>query len=228
MFRYLIESINYFLCFIKKRQIIKPKTIIVKVNIGSGLTVAQEWINIDVSLNAFVSKWPSFLLKMLYKISEAKQSYSYKEYRNILKKNFFVHHNIEYGIPFPDNSIDYIYMSHVIEHMFKEKAEKLLMDAHRTLKKSGLIRIGVPDLEYAISLYRKGNKEQALECFFPESKPNYYSYHRYMYDYDLLRQFLKKAGFLNIERRSYKQGKIPDIEILDNRSEDTLYVEANL
>jgi hypothetical protein len=47
-----------------------------------------------------------------------------------------------------------------------------------------------------------------------------------MYDFDLLRSELTKAGFSKIERRSYRDGDVPDIALLDNRPEETLYVEA--
>jgi predicted SAM-dependent methyltransferase len=101
-----------------------------------------------------------------------------------------------------------------------------LKEAYRVLKGGGIIRTCVPDLEYVISLYQKGNKEQALQYFFTTSKSGYLSHHQYMYDFDLLSQILEEAGFIKIERLSYRQGKTPDIAILDNRPEETLYVEA--
>ena len=98
---------------------------------------------------------------------------------------------------------------------------------YRVLKKDGIVRICVPDLEYAISLYQKGHKEQALHYFFTTSKSGYFSRHQYMYDFDLLRRLLEKTGFTKIERCLYREGKTPDIDALDNRPEETLYVEAS-
>jgi predicted SAM-dependent methyltransferase len=227
MLRRLIDSVTNFVCWVKRNRIIKPKGEIIKVNIGSGLSVAPGWINVDASLNAFFSKWPRFVLKIIYRISGSKQWYSEEGYCNILKSHNFVHHNVEYGLPFPNESIDYLYSSHLIEHLFKEDAKKLLKEAHRVLKKSGIVRICVPDLEYAISLYQKGDKEKALRYFFATSKSGYFSRHQYMYDFDLLKQLLEEAGFTNVERYAYRQGKTPDIDVLDNRPEESLYVEAN-
>lgn len=227
MFQFLIDSITRFVCWIKRKRIIKPKNQIVKLNIGSGLAVAPGWINLDASLNALFSKWPRLILNMLYRISGSKQWYSKEEYCDILRKGTFLHHNVGYGIPFPDESCDYLYLSHFIGYVFKEDVKMLLKEAYRVLKKSGITRICVPDLEYAISLYQKGDKEQALYLFFSTSKSGYLSQRKYMYDFDLLRQILEKAKFVNIERCSYKQGKTPDIDVLDNRPEQTLYVEAS-
>jgi len=115
---------------------------------------------------------------MLYRISGSKQYYSQQEYCDILQNHIFVHHNVEYGLPFPDESVDYLYSSHLLEHLSKEDANKLLKEAYRVLKKGGVIRICVPDLEYAISLYQEGDKEKALHYFFATSKSGYFSRHQ--------------------------------------------------
>ena len=62
----IIDSVNHFLCWVGKKRLIRTEDKLVKVNIGCGLTVAPEWINIDASLNVLFSKWPRFILKVLY------------------------------------------------------------------------------------------------------------------------------------------------------------------
>lgn len=225
--RYLIDLANGFVGRIRKGHTFKPKGRVIKVNIGSGLSVADGWINVDASLNAFFSKWPRFFLNALYSASGTKQHYSFQEYYRILRNNLFVHHNVEYGIPFPDESVDCLYSSHFLEHLFRDDARRLVKEAHRVLKKGGIIRICVPNLEYAVSLYQKGEKEKTLSYFFVDSKYGYFHQHKYMYDFDTLKQLFEEAGFINIERCLYRQGKTPDIDLLDNRPEETLYVEAN-
>jgi len=37
---------------------------------------------------------------------------------------------------------------------------------------------------------------------------------------------LEKAGFAQIERMTFREGNVPDIDILDNRPDETLFVEA--
>lgn len=227
MLRCLIDSIIKIACWIKRKRVIKLKGEVVKVNIGSGLWVAPGWVNVDATLHVSFSKWPRPILKIINRISGAKQYYSQEEYCDILKSHIFIHHNVEYGLPFPEESVDYVYSSHLLEHLFKEDAKKLLKEVYRVLKKGGIVRICVPDLEYVISLYKKGDKERALNFFFTNSRSGYFHQHRYMYDFDLLRQLLEEAGFTQIQRCLYRQGKTPDIEVLDKSPEDTLYVEAS-
>lgn len=221
-----LNNVAILFAWIRKRQRVAVHAAPVKVNLGSGLAVAPGWINVDASLNALASKCPSFVLSRLYDWSESRRWYSRSEYISILKNHRFVHHRLEEGVPFENESVDFIYSSHVLEHLFRDEAEGILRDAFRVLKKGGLIRIAVPDVEYAFRLFRQGAKEQALEYFFSLSRAGHLNHHHYMYDFDLLKMFLEKSGFVRIERRKFREGEVPDVDILDNRPEETLFVEA--
>lgn len=58
-------------------------------------------------------------------------------------------------IPATDCSVDVIYNSHMLEHLNPSSAKKFLKDCHRVLKKNGIIRIVVPDLEQICHQYLK-------------------------------------------------------------------------
>jgi predicted SAM-dependent methyltransferase len=137
-----------------------------------------------------------------------------------------VHHGLEYGVPFSDGAVDCIYSSHTLEHLFQEDAAVLLRDAYRALKPGGRLRVAVPDLEYAVRLYQGGAKEQALAFFFTPRRAGHLNHHHFMYDYDLLRGSLAAAGFIEIERSAFREGSFPDVKTLDNRPDETLFVEA--
>jgi hypothetical protein len=47
-----------------------------------------------------------------------------------------------------------------------------------------------------------------------------------MYDFELLAAELSAAGFGDVQRCAYRAGRTPDLDHLDNRPEETLYVEA--
>jgi len=226
MIRRLIDFLNFAVCWVKRRRIIRPKGAVVKVNVGSGLSVAPGWINIDASPVILFSRLPRFFLSIAYKLSGAKQAYSFEEFYSILKSNIFIHHDARYGLPLPSDSVDYIYSSHFLEHLSRRDAEVLLMEAHRVLKKGGIIRICVPDLEFVMHLYQRGSREKALAYFFTKPDLGRLSQHRYMYDFCLLKNLLTRTGFTDVKRCSYGQGRVPDIAFLDNRPEETLYVEA--
>jgi len=50
--------------------------------------------------------------------------------------------------------------------------------------------------------------------------------HLWMYDYESLKSLLETTGFKKIERKSFKEGNVPDLDQLDIFPEMSLYVEA--
>lgn len=199
----------------------------VRLNLGCGLAVAKGWINIDGSLNALVASMPAMVHRLMYRLTGARAYYSESEYCCLLAEHVFIHHDLAAGIPLADDVADYIFSSHFFEHLYEKEAAHLLRDCHRVLKEGALLRISVPDLEYAIGLYERGNKEQMLKnYFFVEDGDSSYSRHKYMYDFEMLSSLLDKIGFREITRRKFQQGELPDVNLLDNRPEDSLFVEA--
>ena len=211
------------------RRVSIPRTLQkqVKVNIGCGLAIAPGWINIDGSLNALIAPLPDICHAIAYRLTGANRYYSKKEYCDLLQNNYFIHHNLSHSIPLPDKSVDFIFTSHFLEHLYLSDAKNLLDECFRVLKIGGVIRISVPDLEYAVSLYGIGKKKEMLQqYFFVEDDDSYYARHKYMYDFEILKDKLESANFQNILRQTFQAGLTPDINILDNRPEESLYIEA--
>jgi predicted SAM-dependent methyltransferase len=237
-----IYFLNNFILILNKNKRMKidtSKLNNVKLNIGCGISVANGWINIDSGLEALFSKLPIqalYILKILYyKRFEYVTRYfdNYlvcdpEKFIEIIKNNSFIHYNLEFGIPLDNESVDFIYSSHFLEHLFLKDAKLLLKEAYRVLKIGGRIRICVPDLDFAVSLFQKNEKKRCLDFFFVNSKTNYYAVHKYMYDFELLKAFLQDIGFEAIEKCEFSKGQVPDIEILDVQewSDRTLFVEA--
>lgn len=64
---------------------------------------------------------------------------------------------------FPDNSVDLIYASHVIEHLPRTHLERTLKEWLRALKPGGVLRFGVPNFDALIEMYkRSGNDVQSI------------------------------------------------------------------
>jgi predicted SAM-dependent methyltransferase len=227
--RPIIDGSTRLIGFVRRNRRFFPKSEsgVIKVNLGCGLAVAHGWINVDASLNALFASWPRVVHKVLYRLSGANRYYSLDQYCDLLEKNVFVHHDLSHSLPLQDSTADFIYSSHFLEHLFKPDAERLLKESHRVLKPGGIVRVCVPDLAYAVSLYSQGKKEQMLEnYFFVEDKESFLARHKYMYDFELLKNLLEKIGFSQVVRCEYQQGRTPDLDKLDNRPEETLFVEA--
>ncbi len=69
-------------------------------------------------------------------------------------------HDLKRGIPLESESADFVYASHVLEHFTKKEAEKFIDEIYRVLKKGGIARIAVPDLEQIAREYLR-NLESA-------------------------------------------------------------------
>ena len=216
--------------FTRNRRVAPPVDAsdgLVKVNLGCGLRVAKGWLNIDGSLNALIASWPRWTHRLVYRYSGSHNYYELDEYCEILEKNSFLYHDLAISLPLCENSVDFIYSSHFFEHLFKDDASNLLKSCAQALKPGGAIRISIPDLAYAVSLYKLGRKAEMLDdYFFVEGKGSYLARHKYMYDFEMIKDALEHAGFSHVKRCEYQLGITPDIEMLDVYPEVSLYVEA--
>jgi predicted SAM-dependent methyltransferase len=197
-----------------------------KINIGCGMTVQCGWCNVDGSLNSLVSKFPKFAIKIIYNLTGARKTFSVDEYVNILYNNDFVHHDLRYGLPFTKESASHIYTSHFLEHLLPEQAKLLLRSSYNSLQPGGVMRISVPDLEYAIGLYPEDKSSMLDKYFFINDITNSFSNHKYMYDFESMSKLLHEVGFNKVERGEYAKGDFPDVQLLDNRMKDSLIVQA--
>lgn len=70
-------------------------------------------------------------------------------------------YNCRAGIPFPDQSFDVVYHSHVLEHFPKAEALRFVRECFRVLRPGGIIRVAVPDLECLARLYLEAMQKAA-------------------------------------------------------------------
>jgi len=119
------------------------------LNLGCGHKVSAhpDVINIDWSmyLRIRASGILSALVPLLLH-GERRKRYA-RLPRNILL------HDLSQGIPFPENSVDVIFHSNMLEHLDRSNAEQLLAEALRALKPGGIHRIVVPDFEHKCRAY---------------------------------------------------------------------------
>jgi SAM-dependent methyltransferase len=198
------------------------------INLGCGLSIAPGWINIDNSPNARLSKYPLIrrTLRKLGVLSEHHYSVNWSRAIDI--------YDLKKRLPYSDSTIDYAYTSHFLEHLARSDAERLICEVFRVLKPCGLLRVVVPDLALGARQYLEAlrtdpqNFKAAPEFlnWLQLSRPGVRDPHLWMYDVPSLTAMLSKTGFANIVVCEYKKGRVPDCEILDNRPEDSLHLEA--
>ena len=204
-----------------------PTQEVVKINVGAGLCPAPGWLHVEGSIHGLLAGGPRVLLAALHRSSNGvRQQMSREDYIRTLSTHEYVFYNLDRGLPLADGVADFVYSSHVLEHFYPDAAEHLIGEMFRVLKPGGVVRICVPDLEFAVSLYQKGEKQRALGFFFAADGLDTFAQHLYMYDFEMLAERLRKSGFVSIIRRQYREGVTPDLDKLDNRPDETLYVEA--
>jgi predicted SAM-dependent methyltransferase len=224
----IIEVLVAIFSFLFRNRKIKTKpNETVKVNFGCGMEVAEGWYNVDASPTALLgSKHFDFINKFLYKISGTSKHYTFEKYSNIIKKIGLNFHDLRRGLPFKNNSVDIIYHSHFLEHLYKKDARDFLSECFRILKPGGLMRIAVPDLAIVIEMFKTGDKDSILESYFFKPYEYIFSNHKYMYDFEMIQKELSKLGLKEIKKREYASGECPDAKLLDVGTFETLYVEC--
>jgi SAM-dependent methyltransferase len=66
-----------------------------------------------------------------------------------------IQHDLRARLPFPEATFEAVYHSHVLEHLPRTAALKLLQECARVLRPGGVIRVAAPDLERIARLYIK-------------------------------------------------------------------------
>ena len=61
--------------------------------------------------------------------------------------------NLLAGFPYPDSSFEAVYSSHVLEHFDRDQGRFLVAESYRLLRKGGVFRVVVPDLQGSCNEY---------------------------------------------------------------------------
>ena len=76
--------------------------------------------------------------------------------KNVIKANLIN------KIPLKNNSVDFVYSSHFIEHLENKDLNKLLDEIIRILKPGGILRLSTPNFEYLVKEYICLKKEKEI------------------------------------------------------------------
>ena len=139
-------------------------------------------------------------------------------------------------IPFPNESVDYIYSSHVLEHFsYPSPMLEFLKECHRILKKDGVFSIAVPNAKLFLTAYFHPDDfdkdkfcswEVGLKYKTPIDYVNFIAYlggeHKHLFDIDNLKNILEEAGFTNVKERVF-DSKI-DLSV---REHESIYAIGN-
>lgn len=135
---------------------------------------------------------------------------------------------------FIDNeTFDYIFSEHLIEHISWSPGLHMLRECRRVLKPGGTLRIATPDLAVLLGLYGKNRDELGeryirwvVERSMKEIGHDKASVvinsafrnhgHQFLYDADLLQLVLQQTGFTNIRRCNSGQSDDENLRGIDS------------
>jgi predicted SAM-dependent methyltransferase len=134
--------------------------------------------------------------------------------------------------PLPDQTFDYAFCEHVIEHLSYPEGLAMLKESYRVLKPGGGVRIACPDLRVFIDLFsaeKTPMQRQYIKSVVNTLVPRIGIYeesfvlnnymrnwgHKFVYDEETLRIALESAGFVDIKRFQPAESDDPNLRGLE-------------
>lgn len=145
-------------------------------------------------------------------------------------------HDLRTPLPYKNNSVDFIYNEHFIEHLTIQECMVVLSEFYRVLKPGGVLRISTPDLNYLIFKYLffwkrqdwikeygygwiKTRAEMLNICFREWG-------HKYLYNKKELERRLREAGFKKIYRQRLNNSNFIELINRETRKDSKLILET--
>ena len=208
----------------------------IRLNLGCGDHAPESWVNIDRSPQIQLSKHPR--LRGLLRRAGVLHDLHMRDWpENVIRRD------LTKPLPLTDGVASAAYSSHMLEHMFLDDARAFLRECARVMKRGAVMRMALPDAEeFARELLsangdpngEAGLRYNELLRAHPESKPSGRrlvafiggsNWHRGQPTRGLVKSMLRDAGFTDVEERAFRQGALPELEVVELR-EDGWFVEA--
>jgi predicted SAM-dependent methyltransferase len=223
----------------------------IRLNIGCATCIFAGWTNLDhVDMSSYVQFLRTTGMGGLPK-EQAELARRVQAAEAAGEKTDFRVHDLRKGLPFGDNSVDFIYFGQVIEHLNPlYEVPPFLAECRRVLQPGGLVRISTPDLDILLASYQSGDmmefaieqpqpyrdaKSKALRLAYlmfgslgPASTNEHYEGHHLTYNKDAMREVLENAGFVDVQffTPGMSQSAVFSEEAQDTGITHSLFAEA--
>lgn len=215
-----------------------------KLHLGCGLTTPPDWLNVDGSWNAKLSRHKTLkrLLMTLGVIPRREGQIEFDAH--------IFWHDLAKPLPWPAGSFGAVYASHTLEHLHLETTRAVLRECLRVLRPGGVCRMVVPDLrpillEYAgqhtfpqpdvysvvtpevrarrpradivnmkMLCHSEGPVRGSLPYRLYSALKDFHS-HKWMFDGESLSYYLREAGFVDVGERALHDSRVAGIEAVE-------------
>ncbi len=190
------------------------------INFGCGLRVADKWKNYDASPTLWLQRLP--VLGIIA--------------RQLISPRFpasALYGDVVRGLPEVSETADWVYCSHVLEHMSLDDFRKSLNEVMRLLKPGGVFRGVLPDLEAEVQKYLLDSSDMACSKFMEMTGLGIKSrsrglggilrgflghrQHLWMWDYKGLREELIRVGFNQVRQAHWQDSPYPVFHALEEQ-----------
>lgn len=132
-----------------------------------------------------------------------------------IKKTFAtdIEGDIRFLTGFDNNSVDLIYACNVIEHFGKLEFPGVFKKWYSILKPKGILRLSTPNLEAVFKYYEKTKDLEGCYSTLYGGQKNEFSFHKWGWDYKILKKNLETVGFKNVHR--YDRSKTEHASVQD-------------
>lgn len=126
-------------------------------------------------------------------------------------------------LPYGDDSVQFIYNEHFIEHVTRPEALAFLKECKRVLRPDGVLRLSTPDLRYAAISYLSENIYEWGDLFQPGTAARMLNEalrswgHQFVYDRPELCLLLNEAGFSAPSFKEWGKSDYPELQNRETR-----------
>lgn len=146
--------------------------------------------------------------------------------------------------PFEDNTFDYAFSEHQIEHISYLQGQFMLRECFRVLKPGGRVRIATPNMQKILALYTdapdarqqayirwsvaRNNKDVGIYSGAHVINTFFTSWgHRFIYDTTTLGEQLRSAGFVDVTEFPPEKSNDPNLAGIEMHAREIGSVEMN-
>lgn len=149
-----------------------------------------------------------------------------------------LHWDLRFYLPFPSESVDFIFNEHFLEHLSVEDGKAAISEFLRVLKPGGVLRIAMPNFAETMAAYGDKNWKEApvfrtFHLEFVQTPAEWMNIcfrwwgHQWLYDWqELERRIREVSNSVQITQCSLRESLYSELCNLETRAESTLIAEV--
>ncbi len=132
-----------------------------------------------------------------------------------------IYHDLREPLPYEDESVDFIFSEHFIEHLTRDEGILLLKECYRVMKRGAVIRFSQPNLGSIIDAYNRNDvSNQAWKpknkCLMINEGLRFWN-HKHVYDFEDFEEVVREAGFSEIKQVEHRKSEYSELSNLECR-----------